>query len=112
MGPDAFEIKSASRVIVDHCSFSGGIDGSLDIVQANQLINEQPEMDVTAQWCFVHHTLDPHSKASLIRGKFGARYSILGCFYGHNETRCPEVGWLANAAQGGGHPKNELGIFG
>ncbi len=94
MGSDAFEIKSSSRVIVDHCSFSGGIDGSMDIVQGNQAANEQPEMDVTAQWCFVHHTLDPHSKSSLIRGKFGARYSIIGCFYGHNEMRNPEVGWL------------------
>gem|GEM_PF-1396417 len=97
MGPDAFTIKSASRVIVDHCSFSGGIDGTMDIILANSAINEQPEMDVTAQWCFVHHTLNPHSKASLLRGKFGARYSVLGCFYGHNEMRNPEIGWLANA---------------
>lgn len=97
MGADAFEIKSASRVIVDHCSFSGGIDGSMDIIQGNSANNEQPEMDVTAQWCFVHHTLDPHSKASLLRGKFGARYSVLCCYYGHNETRNPEIGWLANA---------------
>jgi hypothetical protein len=99
MGADAFSIKSASRAIVDHCSFSGGIDGTMDISSSDQLHNEQPEMDVTAQWCFVHHALVDHSKASLILGKFGARYSILRCFYGHNEHRNPEIGWQVKAGE-------------
>jgi pectate lyase len=94
MGPDAFSISSASRVIVDHCSFSGGIDGSMDITQSDQSANEQPEMDVTTQWCYVHHTLVAHSKASLLKGKYGARYSVLGSYYGHNGERNPLAGWL------------------
>lgn len=94
MGPDAFTIKAASRVMVDHCSFSGGIDGSMDIIQTDQAQNEQPEMDVTAQWCNIHHTLKEHSKASLLKGKYGARYSVLGCYYGHNQERNPQASWL------------------
>ena len=48
----------------------------VDLVQHDTDANEQPEMYVTLQWCFIHQALRTHSKANLIRGKYGARYSV------------------------------------
>jgi hypothetical protein len=105
--PDACAINASTRVILDHCSFAWGADGSLDVnvLEKSQLAsgapgplpNEQPEMDITAQWCLVNQTLSDHSKGLLFRGKYGSRYSLLGCFLSNNADRNPVFGHLGDA---------------
>jgi hypothetical protein len=87
---DAFTLQGAGRVIIDHCSFSWGLDGCLDVTQDDTTDN-QPEMSVTVQWCYIQQTLRDHSKASLLNGKNGARYSIHHCFLSHHDERSPRL---------------------
>ena len=95
-GGDALAVQSVSDLIIDHCSFAWGDDGSADITQHKTPDNEQPEMDVTLQWCLIAQTLRPHSKASLLWGKYGSRYSVLNNLYAHNNHRNPEFGWVGD----------------
>lgn len=95
-------------MILDHSSLSWGRDGSLDVgsleapenadeVEIGPLPNEQPEMDVTAQWCLATQTLEYHSKGVLWRGKHGARYSLINCHLSNNAERNPAFGHIADA---------------
>jgi hypothetical protein len=118
--PDAISINSATRFIIDHCSIAWGADGGLDVnvlerpkekipdpndpdktimstVPGSSLPREQPEMDITAQWCLVNQTLREHSKGVLWRGKHGGRYSLIGCFMSSNDERNPVFAHLGDA---------------
>ncbi|MEM9480872.1 MAG: hypothetical protein AAGA58_14545, partial [Verrucomicrobiota bacterium] len=97
---DALEIKSVSDVIIDHCSFSWSDDGLVDISQHEGNPNSpfvtednlQPEMSITFQWCMLYQALEKHSKAMLLRGKYGSRYSVHHNIFGHSSQRHPEIG--------------------
>ena len=56
-----------------------------------------PDMDISLRWSLPYQGLLHHSKATLLRGKVGARYSLHHNLYGHSEKRHPEIGWFAHA---------------
>ncbi len=110
--PDAVSVNSATRFIIDHCSIAWGADGGLDVnvlerpknaagevIAGSPLPKEQPEMDITAQWCLVNQTLLDHSKGVLWRGKHGGRYSLIGCFMSSNDERNPVFAHLQHAVE-------------
>jgi hypothetical protein len=96
---DGLWIKSASRIIVDHCSISWASDDGVLVGGAINGNNEQPEMVVTLQWCNVNHVHRPHSKLLHLYGKFGARFSVLKSFLGYNDERLPRFSWQQLAGQ-------------
>jgi hypothetical protein len=118
--PDALGISSATRTIIDHCSFAWGADGTMDINvlerpknsngnPGGSLPNEQPEMDITFQWCLANQTLEDHSKALVWRGKYGGRYSLLNCFLSNNRERNPVFAHLGDAVSA--NPVDSIGCF-
>lgn len=94
---DALTVKSASDVIIDHCSFSWADDGVVDLTQHRTGDNEQPEMDLTMQWSMIYQGLTPHSKASLVSGKFGSQFSVHHNLYGHCDQRMPKINYPPQA---------------
>jgi hypothetical protein len=81
----------------------------MSTVPGSSLPREQPEMDITAQWCLVNQTLREHSKGVLWRGKHGGRYSLIGCFMSSNNERNPVFAHLEDAVNA--EPSDTVGCL-
>jgi pectate lyase len=57
-GEDALTPVNSIRVIIDHCSLSWGVDGTMDVWGCDR---------VTVQWCLISETLLNHSVACVAR---------------------------------------------
>lgn len=88
---DALTFKNTTRVLIDHCSLQGALDGQVDITRLCE--------DVTVQWCFIGPGgLASHNYLSLI-GTGSKRISVHhNLFYG-GLTRQPQSQWNSD-----GHP--------
>jgi hypothetical protein len=86
---DALQILDASRVIVDHCSFSWATDEVVSTFSSAQ--------DVTIQWCIIAEALrntkrgGPDGKGLLIGGAKAQRISVHHNLLAHNIGRNPLV---------------------
>lgn len=96
---DAFDIlgqywavNEAYNIIVDHCSFSWGVDETFAI--SGGVLN------TTVQWCIVSeglshagHPKGEHSKGLLVSGKYVYPNSISlhHNYFAHNNDRCPQI---------------------
>lgn len=98
---DAVRIDGSSDIILDHVSASWGRDGTIDIGGSSSGANDNPDQVVTVQWCNVTETLRPHSKASLVRGKWGSRYTMHHNLYTNHDERMPEIGHVFDAVSQG-----------
>jgi len=98
---DCMHIEARGKnIIVDHCSFSWGIDETVS-PQSLIPINEYlPNMDnLTVQWCILSnplnksvHTEGEHGKATLGYGCYKSRWSFHHNIYAHSMDRNP---WIA-----------------
>ena len=92
-----------SNIIVDHCSFSWGIDETLSPQGDAPVIIppyvNNPTMDnLTVQWCILSnplnksvHTEGEHGKATLAYGCHKGRFSFHHNIYAHSIDRNPRV---------------------
>lgn len=86
---DALQILDASRVIVDHCSFSWATDEVVSTWHSAR--------DVTIQWCLIAEALrntqrgGPDGKGLLIGGPAAERISIHHNLLAHNLGRNPMI---------------------
>ncbi|MEZ4441333.1 MAG: pectate lyase precursor [Polyangiaceae bacterium] len=84
---DALQFSLSSRVMLDHISFSGGIDENLDVYEAK---------DVTLQWstdeasAIGGHPEGAHNYG-FINGPDGRRVSIHHTLFAHHKNRCPAI---------------------
>lgn len=86
---DALQILDASRVIVDHCSFSWATDEVVSTFSSAQ--------DVTIQWCIIAEALrntkrgGPDGKGLLIGGPRAGRLSVHHNLLAHSIGRNPMI---------------------
>ncbi|MDQ3622059.1 MAG: hypothetical protein M3463_06165 [Verrucomicrobiota bacterium] len=86
---DALQILDASRVIIDHCSFSWATDEVVSTFSSAR--------DVTIQWCIIAEALrntkrgGPDGKGLLIGGPKAGRISVHHNLLAHNTGRNPMV---------------------
>jgi pectate lyase len=86
---DALQILDASRVIVDHCSFSWAVDEVVSTWNAAR--------EVTIQWCLIAEALrntrrgGPDGKGLLIGGHKAERISVHHNLLAHNFGRNPLI---------------------
>lgn len=89
-GPYWGESLDTSNIIIDHCSFSWGVDETLTITGG--------VMDTTIQWCIVSeglsqagHPKGEHSKGLMVSGKYEYpnRVSLHHNYIAHNTSRNP-----------------------
>ena len=84
-GEDALTSVNSQKVIIDHCSLSWGVDGTIDIWGCDQ---------VTVQWCIISETLLGHSVASLSRNvpPLSAGYlTFHHNLWAHHQERSPWI---------------------
>ena len=93
---DALQIEGSvgEHIIIDHCSFSWGTDGSLDIVS-----KQKGSKNITIQNCIIAETLEPHSLQLLVMGwkEFGVgptKVSIIKNLFCKGRGRNPQFGNL------------------
>lgn len=91
-------VHSPGRIIIDHCSFSWGLDENVSIYRYMEptaepgKFNKRPIEHVTIQWCISSEALNPHNHA------FGATWGGRGVSFHHNlfasnTGRNPSIGW-------------------
>lgn len=90
-------VHSPGRIIVDHCSFSWGLDENVSLYRYMKPdgkggFEKRPIEDVTIQWCISSEALDLNNHA------FGAtwggrRASFHHNLFAHNTARNPSIGW-------------------
>ncbi len=90
-------VHSPGRIIIDHCSFSWGLDENVSIYRYMKPdgqggFEKRPIEDVTIQWCISSEALDLNNHA------FGAtwggrRASFHHNLFAHNTARNPSIGW-------------------
>jgi len=90
-------VHSPGRIIIDHCSFSWGLDENVSIYRYMKPdgkggFEKLPIEDVTIQWSISSEALDVHNHA------FGAtwggrRASFHHNLFAHNTARNPSIGW-------------------
>jgi pectate lyase len=91
--PDALLISDAQNVMVDHCSFAGACDETLNTVRSQR---------VTIQWCGFDASRKEEAHADFYENKgqwhnYGTLHSdsslvtIHHCLYAHQAKRCPLV---------------------
>lgn len=89
-GNDAFCLNGCRNVWVDHCSFSDGLDGNLDIVSG-----KYHDTNITISWCVFSYGPDSfnHKFSNLLRRKYperGFNVTIANCVWGGGiYTRTP-----------------------
>ena len=96
-GGDALQLNNISDVMIDHCSFSWGDDGVVDLTVTDDAMIQQPEAVATIQWSVLSQPLKPHAKTMLLNGKFGGRYTIFRNWLGHGDFRNPAVNTVSSA---------------
>lgn len=89
--PDGLLIRDAKNVIVDHCSFAGACDETLDTSKSER---------VTIQWCGIDASRKAEAHADFFENSgqwhnYGSlhskskRITIHHCLYAHQAKRCP-----------------------
>lgn len=95
---DALNARSSpGRIIIDHCSFSWGLDENVSLYRymkrlPNGKEEKKPIEDVTIQWCISSEALNAFDHA------FGATWggrnvSFHHNLFAHNTARNPSIGW-------------------
>ncbi|BET68890.1 polysaccharide lyase [Opitutales bacterium ASA1] len=90
-------VHSPGRIIVDHCSFSWGLDENVSIYRYMKPLpdgkfEKNPVEEVTIQWCISSEALDLNNHA------FGATWGGRGVsfhhnLFAHNTARNASIGW-------------------
>ena len=91
--PDCLLIREAKNVIVDHCSFAGACDETIDTSRSER---------VTLQWCGIDASRKAEAHADFFENhgqwhNYGSLHSeskfitIHHCLYAHQAKRCPLV---------------------
>lgn len=90
-------VHSPGRLIIDHCSFSWGLDENVSIYRYMKPdgkggFEKLPIEDVTIQWCISSEALDlnNHAFGSTWGGR---RASFHHNLFAHNTARNPSIGW-------------------
>jgi pectate lyase len=86
---DAMQLGKQSKLIVDHCSISWGVDETVDFYESN---------DVTLQWSTIEeaatnagHPDGPNHNYGMIQGPDGKRIAVHHNLFAHNLNRNPAV---------------------
>ncbi|WP_221032388.1 hypothetical protein [Actomonas aquatica] len=95
---DAFNaVHSPGRIILDHCSFSWGLDENVSLYRYMKPdgqggFEKNPIEDLTIQWCISSEALDlnRHAFGSTIGGR---RASFHHNLWANNTARNPSIGW-------------------
>lgn len=95
---DAFNaVHSPGRIILDHCSFSWGLDENVSLYRYMKPdgqggFEKCPIEDLTIQWCISSEALNlnNHAFGSTIGGR---RASFHHNLFAHNTARNPSIGW-------------------
>lgn len=90
--------SNAYNIVIDHCSFSWGTDGTLDISGPSRDGPEGTSRRVTVSYSIVAETLSdsihpkktPHSRATLIHD-FCRDIALIRNIYAHNDMRSPNL---------------------
>jgi len=90
-------VHSPGNIIIDHCSFSWGLDENVALYRYMKPDGEgefikRPIENVTIQWCISSEALNPHGHA------FGATWGGRNVSFHHNlfasnTGRVPSIGW-------------------
>lgn len=80
---DSFNINNVENVIVDHCSFSWGVDENVSVYN---------NKNVTIQWCIISEGLNRINHSC--GGLWGPRSSYHHNLFVHNKTRNPKLAYL------------------
>jgi hypothetical protein len=90
-------VHSPGRLIIDHCSFSWGLDENVSIYRYMKPdgkggFEKLPIEDITIQWCISSEALDlnNHAFGSTWGGR---RASFHHNLFAHNTARNPSIGW-------------------
>jgi pectate lyase len=86
---DSFQLYQFSRIILDHCTISWGVDETIDFYESN---------DVTVQWSTIEepaidsgHPDGPTHNYGLIQGPDGHRIAVHHNLFAHSRSRNPAI---------------------
>lgn len=82
---DSFDINGRKNIILDHCSFSWGVDENISMYDNTNL---------TVQWCIISEGLNYMNHSC--GGLWGPRSSYHHNLFAHNKTRNPKLAYLDN----------------
>ncbi|HEX2100430.1 MAG TPA: hypothetical protein VHF69_07195, partial [Candidatus Synoicihabitans sp.] len=95
---DALNARSSpGRIIIDHCSFSWGLDENVSLYRYMKPLpdgkeQKNPIEHVTIQWCISSEALNPFRHA--FGATWGGRHvSFHHNLFAHNTARNPSIGW-------------------
>lgn len=93
----SFRIRSGTHVIVDHVTATWGVDGNLGVTRMDHA-TVQNSMLAKPLWDSIHPK-GVRGYGALVRGRHGARYSLLRNLWANHRARVPRPGNYVSAAE-------------